>query len=483
MESISIRRKTPEEDPTGVNRRDEGPAEPKQGRELPGTYIPLLIGELFMEQSKKWKPMAMQFVFQAWRSVRKFLDDVLDHVADGSARQAILQEIIDPAMDEKLRALTDKVDELMTPYSDGFPSTLNRRFVSEIGRLRSKRGKEEGVGGDSVEQMDMDDHACSDLLDCMQAYYAIALDVFVDNVAALTVENCLVKGLSALLSPVKISEMTDAELETLAAEPGDLQSLRDQAMEKKTVLEESLNICRRHQRKIELSRLDKPKTSTLDAKNTNQGGKLSTIVGFGLSVPLSEPRKVPFRTAPPSNGLFATQESSKGTTGFSKSPSGNGFNFFPGKPAAFCSPLAPPNPGEPLFVLNTTPSKSKSPADGSSTAPPKSGGLFGSPKANPDTSKSLFGSSWAGKSANGTAPSGKCKSSPYIRNTQVSTNLIRETSHRISNPRQMDPGERPSHHILPSMGLDEQTPARSVGIFRICVSGYLDPGQIHGVFS
>lgn len=230
-----------------------------KGRELPGTYIPLLVGELFMRQSQKWEEMADAHVYDAWKAVRLFLDYVLKHIAEPCAREAILQDIVDPAMDSKLQSLREKVKELMTPYNDGFPSTLNRKFVSDIERLRSARAKEAQEEG--AKEVDMDYHACSELLDCMQAYYQIALNVFVDNIASLAIENCLMKGLNALLSPSRIAEMTDNELERLISEPEDIQLVRDQTTGKKLALEAGLQVCRQQERRMAASRLDAPPTS------------------------------------------------------------------------------------------------------------------------------------------------------------------------------------------------------------------------------
>ncbi|KAK2762764.1 hypothetical protein FQN54_000938 [Arachnomyces sp. PD_36] len=200
-----------------------------KGRELPGTYIPLLVGELFMKQSERWEEIADQHVHGAWKAVSLFLDYVLRHIADPTARGGILKDIVDPEMDMKLRSLKDKVKELMTPYQDGFPATLNRKFV-----------------------------VISNLVDCMTAYYQIALDVFVDNIASLAIENCLVKGLNDLLSPSRIAEMTDQDLGRLMSEPEDIQLVRDQMTSKKKALEAGLQVCKREERKMAAARLDVP---------------------------------------------------------------------------------------------------------------------------------------------------------------------------------------------------------------------------------
>jgi GTPase SAR1 family protein/Tfp pilus assembly major pilin PilA len=226
-----------------------------KGRELPGTFTPLLVGELFIRQSKNWRTIALKFVTDVWNIVKQFLDDVLSQVADESVRRAVLEEIIDPPMDTKLVALKDKVDEILSPYSNGYPLTLNRRFLKEIERQRTKimKGTDDSFSEDDE---DPDDRACQELLLLMKAYYAVALDVFVDNVAALVIENCLMRDLKDLLSPLTISEMEDAQLESIASESDEIREVRNQVEEKKTALQKSFDVCRRHERKIASNRLN-----------------------------------------------------------------------------------------------------------------------------------------------------------------------------------------------------------------------------------
>lgn len=60
----------------------------------------------------------------------------------------------------------------------------------------------------------------------MQAYYIVALDVFIDNVSSLVVENCLMNVLEVLLSPLIVSEMSDEEVEDIAFELLEVRELR-----------------------------------------------------------------------------------------------------------------------------------------------------------------------------------------------------------------------------------------------------------------
>lgn len=413
-----------------------------KGRELPGTYSPLLVGELFTRQSKKWRSIAMTFVSNAWQAVKQFLDDVLDHVADDTVRQAILQDLIDPAMELKLQALKDKVDELMTPYSNGYPSTLNRRFVAEISRLRDEQSK--GDGSVSLKSDDMDDHACLELLDTMQAYYTVALDVFVDNVAALAIENCLLRGLTDLLSPLKVSQMTDKELEAIASESDDIQEYRKQTVEKQTALEKSLDVCRRQQRMIASARL-----------NAKSAASKSTKDEPSDSGPASRPSNNSSRSA----SIFSDSKSS-GTSSNRANPTstGSGLLSFPGGSSTVKSNLFSKSTIEEqrsaTGLFNSTPTNSAS-ANGSF-----GGGLFSSApsdSANLASVNGSFASRALGPSGFGSLGSTTTNNSPSSKSERTASGLFHNS---FSGPGRVSPAPSASSQTsksffgAPSQGSD-----------------------------
>jgi Dynamin family/Dynamin central region len=273
-----------------------------KGKELPGSFTPLLVGDLFISQSKNWKDIAIEFVEDVWDLVKQFLNDVLVYVADESVRQAILEEVIDPAMDERLAHLKEKVIEVHSPYAGGYPATLNPRFVRKLENERQARrarraGRTQSTTnfGASLNEIDEDSdkQACRELLDLMQAYYSVALDVFVDNVASLGVENCLINGLKDLLSPQTVSEMNDDMLKEIAFESEDIRELRNRTAEKQVSLQKSFDLCKRHARKLSLAQ----RNENYEAKNSKSPDPLSTTVpsstiyspGLGLSNPINGP--------------------------------------------------------------------------------------------------------------------------------------------------------------------------------------------------
>lgn len=56
--------------------------------------------------------------------------------------------------------------------------------------------------------------------------------MFVDNVASLAIENCLMAALEDLLTPSTIADMDDDELEDIACELFEVRELRIQMLRK-----------------------------------------------------------------------------------------------------------------------------------------------------------------------------------------------------------------------------------------------------------
>ena len=174
-----------------------------RGRELPGMFNPLIVGDLFFEQSQPWEQLARQHLRDTWQATRSFLELLLSHLADEKTSQALLGHVIDSVMDQKLSKMNDKLSELLTPYRKGHPITYNHYFTETIQKVKEKRreaevarrlrtflGREENAAVESVNvknakvpdllsalassnEADMDRYACSEILDCMEAFYKV----------------------------------------------------------------------------------------------------------------------------------------------------------------------------------------------------------------------------------------------------------------------------------------------------------------------
>jgi len=53
-----------------------------RGRELPGMYNPLIVGDLFFEQAEPWEKLAERHLRKVWNATRAFLEMVVSHLTD-----------------------------------------------------------------------------------------------------------------------------------------------------------------------------------------------------------------------------------------------------------------------------------------------------------------------------------------------------------------------------------------------------------------
>ena len=174
-----------------------------RGRELPGMFNPLIVGDLFFEQSQPWEQLARQHLRDTWQATRSFLELLVSHLADEKTSEALLGHVVDSVMDQKLSKMNDKLSELLTPYRKGHPITYNHYFTETIQKVKEKRreaevarrlrtflGRKENAAVESVNvknakvpdllsalassnEADMDRYACSEILDCMEAFYKV----------------------------------------------------------------------------------------------------------------------------------------------------------------------------------------------------------------------------------------------------------------------------------------------------------------------
>ena len=186
-----------------------------KGRELPGTFNPMIVADLFREQSSPWEMLTRSYIGKVWTAVKEFLSLVTKHVADSATSKALFQNVFEPALNQLFRTLNAKCTELLTPHQGTHPITYNHYFTESLQKVRNERSKEEytsiikvffgAATLDSVQfyqqqrdlrpllealvertEPDMNRFACSEALDCMEAYYKVGC-FFSLNIAASSI--------------------------------------------------------------------------------------------------------------------------------------------------------------------------------------------------------------------------------------------------------------------------------------------------------
>ena len=96
-----------------------------RGRELPGTFNPMIVQDLFLEQCCPWEELTYNHVRIVWKAVKEFLRLAVSHVADEATSTALFDQIIALALDDQHEVLDWKTRELLTPHQRGHPVTYN----------------------------------------------------------------------------------------------------------------------------------------------------------------------------------------------------------------------------------------------------------------------------------------------------------------------------------------------------------------------
>ncbi|RGP81450.1 hypothetical protein FLONG3_595 [Fusarium longipes] len=196
-----------------------------QGRKLSGIPDSELVVQLVKEQAASWKPIANYHVELVATVVKAFVDQVVVHVAGplhtNQITEMILTEYVDNFFETAEDEMHDKIDELLRPYLEGYALPLD---------LESDGAE---CGTDKV-------------LDIVQAHYERSRRTFVENVTNFAVQGCLIRGLPGLLTPQKISSLSDERVEEIAAEPSDRQLQRESLQDEIKLLEQGLGRCKRY---------------------------------------------------------------------------------------------------------------------------------------------------------------------------------------------------------------------------------------------
>ena len=177
-----------------------------RGRELAGNFNPLLIGELFWEQSENWEDIARKHTEDISKLCANFVCDLLQELCPQDVYMRLSSSDLDDALNQRLKHSQAELKKIIADKKL-YPMTYNHYYTMTIQKLRSHRAKNlaecvaeatrqtsyytytgKGYTAVSVNEIDteklkrlcseritlnMDDHSCSDALDCLYAYYKV----------------------------------------------------------------------------------------------------------------------------------------------------------------------------------------------------------------------------------------------------------------------------------------------------------------------
>lgn len=177
-----------------------------RGCELPGTYNPLVVGELFMEQCKPWESLIHRFTSDILNASHFAVKSALDYAADEDTAASLLHEIINPKLYDLREVLNEKIAEVLEPHMSGHPITYNHYLTENVQKAQSQRRRQQlkrvlqGIFGQKLlrqeydldvnsllsqlvetTEADMDRYASYAAIDVMEAYYKVCLAANCDH--------------------------------------------------------------------------------------------------------------------------------------------------------------------------------------------------------------------------------------------------------------------------------------------------------------
>ena len=259
-----------------------------RGRELPGNFNALVVGELFWEQPSKWREFAERYLRRVMQLCTHFMKAVFEENCAKHMNDALWQAMIKGALKQRHEAAEKELASLAQDLKD-YPINYNHYHTDTKSKRRLEREKSEisncikraklsprampsqfgtpGLGGPElfdeakvVESIavrfdpNMDNHASEDAMDSLMSIYKVrpmrsqnilktpspllipTLQVcqktFFANVTTQVIERHIVRGLQDVFSPMTVYRMSDAETLRIAAEPQSAQKQRQDLQEK-----------------------------------------------------------------------------------------------------------------------------------------------------------------------------------------------------------------------------------------------------------
>ena len=216
-----------------------------------------ILPMLWQKQSHNWKGITLSFINDTIVYVHDFICRLLRAVCpDSKVREALLSHIMDDLL-AKYRSAVKHVEYILKVEHRGILLTKNQYYGAALSKMRSAR-LVKATAGKAFTTTKMNGRDCIPVKaieimaaalatsktnlenvveehhDVLYAYYKVATTRFVDTVMAQAMDDYLITGENSpikIITPMFVSEMTDAQLEDIAGEDAvtkrERQALKD----------------------------------------------------------------------------------------------------------------------------------------------------------------------------------------------------------------------------------------------------------------
>ena len=106
-----------------------------RGREVMGTFNPLLIGELFWELSDKWQSIAKNHIEEVAQACRRFLDALLTENCPKDIKARLWSGYMENAFDQRVKTASQELERLIQDQKD-YPINYNHYFTDTVNSMQ-----------------------------------------------------------------------------------------------------------------------------------------------------------------------------------------------------------------------------------------------------------------------------------------------------------------------------------------------------------
>lgn len=258
-----------------------------KGRELPGLFNPLIVGDLFVEQCEPWRMIARLLADDIVEAAHQTTELIVEHITASDVTEEVLK-LVRQGIEGLKVELDAQVDALLASAAQ-HPITYNSQLTDNVQRIQQARHKRDvkkllhkTFGPDRFDkpgskmslnpielmdlmeegfERDMERFGSALAVDYMEAYYKaryflqskaiwviltgwlrfqVAVSRFIDDVSILAIEDCLISKLSTLFRSGNILDMSSQDIARLAGETRESSLERKRLEAKRGILETGL---------------------------------------------------------------------------------------------------------------------------------------------------------------------------------------------------------------------------------------------------
>ncbi|KAJ5350323.1 hypothetical protein N7541_008050 [Penicillium brevicompactum] len=230
-----------------------------RGPELPGIVNPVVIENMFRQQSSPWEALGKIYLGAIADLVCAFNTQVLKSIVPDDEVRENLRAFLSPREQENKHQALDCLQRILNDERGGVLQTVNHYYADTLSSIRRERvlarleglGFNDGVPFDTEKvlksvHLSNDDQAVYDIHDMLKAYYKVAIKRFTDNIVMQVTERHILgdDGPVKVLSPDLIGSLTELQLAELAGESFMTASRRNDLTAKAERFRKALDVAR-----------------------------------------------------------------------------------------------------------------------------------------------------------------------------------------------------------------------------------------------